>query len=66
MKKSEKGSTTLITFATVMFILIVVGTILTMVMSKQKSQLVETKRLQEAYDGDMAEIYTEITNNETE
>jgi surface protein len=57
--KNEKGSVTVITLMTVMFLTIVLASYLTTISLKRKSQLVETKMLQNAYDGDMEAIYNE-------
>ena len=62
MKRNEKGSITLIVFATVMMILIVLSAILTSSAMKNKSQLIETQKLKNAYDGDMNVIYTEYNS----
>ena len=57
--KRENGSITLTVFVTVMFILIVLGTMLTTISAKSKSQLVEFQKLREAYDGDMETLFEE-------
>ena len=59
MKKSERGSVTLIVLVTVLFIIAILSTYLTFIISKRKAQLAETKQLQQAYDGDLETIYTE-------
>ncbi|MBR3324890.1 MAG: hypothetical protein IKG14_02435, partial [Clostridia bacterium] len=55
--KSELGSITVVVFATVTFILIILATIFTTITLKRKSQQVELQELKLAYDGDMANIY---------
>ena len=55
--KSEAGSITMVVFATLTFILIILSTIFTTMVYKSKSQTVELKEMINAYDGDMAEIY---------
>ena len=62
MKKSEEGSVTLIVFATVMLILIILTTILTISSMKNKSQVVETQRLKNVYDEDMGMMYANYAN----
>ena len=57
--KRENGSITLTVFVTVMFILIVLGTMLTTISAKSKSQLVEFQKLREEYDGDMETLFEE-------
>ena len=52
MRKSERGSATLLVFATVMFMLIALSTILTSVYFKNKSQLTEMDKLRDAYTTD--------------
>ena len=59
MVKKEKGSVALIVSYTVVFILIVLSASLALVSLKRKSQLQETKILQNVYDGDMDKIYDE-------
>src|SRR5574344_392276 len=59
MKKSEKGSVTLIVLATVLTIMIILFSYLTTVSLKRKSQLMETMELQNAYYGDMNAVYEE-------
>lgn len=59
MKKSEKGSISMIVFVTVMFMMVVLGTLLTTISAKSKSQLVEQQKLKNAYDGDMRTIFEE-------
>ena len=61
--KSEKGNATLITFATLALIIIIIGTIFTTVVAKRKSQLIETMQFVNIYDGDMGAIYTRQINN---
>lgn len=56
MKNNEKGSSTIIVFVTVMFLLILLGTTLTSLAMKNKSQMTEFQELRSAYDGDMASI----------
>ncbi len=62
MKNKEKGSSTIIVFVSVMFLLIMLGTILTALAMKSKSQLVELDTLRNVYDGNMAEIYQNYNN----
>ncbi len=59
MKKTrrERGSVTVIVFATITFILITISAILTTVSLKRKAQIKETKMLQDAYGGDMETVY---------
>ncbi len=60
MIKNEKGSVTLIVAVTILFIIIVLSSSLMLVSIKRKSQLQETKILQEIYGGDnLDEIYQE-------
>lgn len=59
MKKNENGSISAIVVVTVLFILMILGTYLTTISSKRKAQIQETLLLQEAYDGDMKNIYEE-------
>ena len=61
--KSERGNATLITFATLALIIIIIGTIFTTVVAKRKSQLIETMQFVNIYDGDMGAIYTRQINN---
>lgn len=56
MKNNEKGSSTIIVFVTVMFLLILLGTTLTSLAMKNKSQMTEFQELRSAYDGDMDSI----------
>ena len=65
--KNEKGSITMLVFVTIMFILMILGTLLTSISAKSKSQILETQKLREAYDGNMAEIYEQRSKelNET-
>lgn len=62
MKNKEKGSSTIIVFVSVMFLLIILGTTLTALAMKSKSQLVELDTLRNTYDGNMAEIYNNYNN----
>ncbi len=62
MKNKEKGSSTIIVFVSVMFLLIMLGTILTALAMKSKSQLIELDTLRNVYDGNMAEIYQNYNN----
>lgn len=62
MKNKEKGSSTIIVFVSVMFLLIMLGTTLTALAMKSKSQLVELDTLRNVYDGNMAEIYQNYNN----
>lgn len=48
-KIREKGSITLIVLATVMFIMAILGTYLSVIVQDRKSQLLETKQLQEVW-----------------
>lgn len=57
--KSEKGSITVLSFVTVMFILIILATLFYSAVEKSKSQVIEMEKLSNAYDGDMGEIYKE-------
>lgn len=57
MRKNEKGSVTVIVVVTVLFILMLLGTYLVTISSKRKAQLQETILLQQAYGGDMQNIY---------
>lgn len=57
MKKNENGSVAAIVVATVIFILIILGTYLTTISSKRKAQIYETILLQNAYDVDIKSIY---------
>ena len=63
--KSELGSITVVVFATVTFILIILATIFTTITMKRKSQQVELQELKVAYDGDMANIYEERAAKES-
>ena len=63
--KSELGSITVVVFATVTFILIILATIFTTITMKRKSQQVELQELKLAYDGDMANIYEERAAKES-
>lgn len=62
MKANEKGSATLIVFVTIMFLLIILGTALTTLAMKSKSQMVELETLKNSYDGDMATAYKNYNN----
>lgn len=62
MKNKEKGSSTIIVFVSVMFLLIILGTTLTALAMKSKSQLIELDTLRNVYDGNMAEIYQNYNN----
>ena len=66
MKKSEKGSISMIVFVTVMFMMIVLSTL----SSKSKSQIVEQQKWRNTYDGDMKQAFEErnytYTTNEIE
>ena len=58
--KNEKGSITLLVLVTVFFLAVLLSTSLVYVVSKRKSQLEETKILQEVYYGNgMQEAYHE-------
>ncbi len=60
MIKSEKGSVTLLVAVTVLLIVIILSSSLMLVSLKRKSQLQESKILQEIYGGDnLDEIYQE-------
>lgn len=59
MKKSEKGSATLLVVITVILIIVLLGVIYGTVVAKRKSQLIETKELFDIYDGNMTDIYDE-------
>lgn len=60
MNKRERGSAALLVFATVMFILIILSTIMTAVYLKNKSQLSEFEELRKTYSGgDMSEVFRE-------
>lgn len=62
MRKNEKGSSTIIVFVSVMFLMIILGTTMTSLAMKSKSQLVEFDELRNTYDGNMAEIYNSYYN----
>lgn len=62
MKNNEKGSSTIIVFVTVLFMMVTLGAVMTTLALKNKSQLVELDRLRNAYDGNMAEIYNNYNN----
>ena len=62
MKNKEKGSSTIIVFVSVMFLLIMLGTTLTALAMKSKSQLIELDTLRNVCDGNMAEIYQNYNN----
>lgn len=55
----EKGSATVIVLVTVLFLLMILGTIFTTMALKNKSQLAELSELKIVYDGDMKTIYEE-------
>lgn len=57
MRKNEKGSVSAIVVVTILFILMILGTYLTTISSKRKSQLQETMLLQNAYEVDINSIY---------
>lgn len=60
MNKRERGSAALLVFATVMFILIILSTIMTAVYLKNRSQLSEFEELRKTYSGgDMSEVFRE-------
>ena len=61
LKNSEMGSATSVVFVTVMFTLMILGTVFTTIALKSKSQLAELSMLKEAYDGDVEAIYKENT-----
>lgn len=54
--RKEQGSITMIVFATVIFILIILGTTLTAMTYKRKSQAIELQELKDIYDMDSEEI----------
>ena len=60
INSNEKGSVVLIVSITVIFILIVLSVSLTTVSLKRKTQLMDSKKLQEVYDVDMDKIYDEL------
>lgn len=55
MRKGEKGSATLLVFVTVMLIIVLLGSILTSVYFKNRSQLIELDSLRDSYAGDKME-----------
>ncbi len=59
MRRNENGSASAIVVVTILFILMILGTYLTTISSKRKSQLQETALLQKTYGGDMKNIYEE-------
>lgn len=60
MIKRERGSAALIVFATVMFILIILSTIMTAVYLKARSQLTELSELANVYSGgDLKDVFRE-------
>lgn len=66
MKLNEKGSVTMIVVVTVFFIVILLSSFLIYMSARRKSQLEETKKISEAYDGDMDDIYNKLTNENDE
>ena len=57
--KREMGSITVVVFATVTFILIILSTIYVTISQKRKSQAIEIQELKETYDMDMQQAYEE-------
>lgn len=62
--KKEKGSITMIVGATLFFIFIILDMVFTTAYIKNRSQIAEFAELQNAYDGDMKEIYLERITDE--
>ena len=62
MKQNEKGSVTMIVVVTIFFIVILLSSFFIYTTSRRKSQLEETQRIENAYDGDMEAIYEEIND----
>lgn len=61
--KREMGSITVVVFATVTFILIILSTIYATISQKRKSQAIELQELKEAYDIDMDQAFEERSSN---
>lgn len=66
MKQSEKGSVTMIVAVTIFFIVILLSSFFIYTTSRRRAQLEETKRISNAYDGDMEAIYEEINSRYAE
>lgn len=66
MKLNEKGSVTMIVVVTVFFIVILLSSFLIYMSARRRAQLEETKKISEAYDGDMDDIYNKLTNENDE
>ncbi len=62
LKNNENGSATVVVFVTVFFTLMILGTIFTTMVLKNKSQQAELKMLEDSYNGDMGTIYNERTD----
>ena len=58
--RREKGSAAIYVFVAVMTVVVILLSILIGYSNKRKSQLIETKQLQNIYDRDMNEIYSSI------
>lgn len=62
--KSERGSVTSIVGITMLFIFILLDAVFTSMYMKNRSQVAELTQLQNAYDGDMKQIYIERAADE--
>ncbi len=60
----ENGSVTLIVGVTIIFILVTLSISLATVSIKRRSQLMESKKLQEIYGGDIDEVYDELVEKQ--
>ena len=60
--KEERGSVAVYVFAAVIIVIIAMISITATYANKRKSQLIETKQLQNIYDGNMNEIYSNLVN----
>ena len=64
MRSREKGSVTMVVVVTIFFIVIILSSFLIYTSSRRKAQIEETRRIANAYDGNMGEIYNEKSKNE--
>lgn len=61
-EKNENGSATVVVFVTVLFTLMILGTIFTTMVLKNKSQQAEFKMIKDSYNEDMGTLYNERTD----
>lgn len=64
MKYNEKGSVTMVVAVTIFFIVILLSSFYIYTSARRRSQLEETERIAESYNGDMESIYTQLVYQE--